>query len=780
MFSKKLLNNIISHSLLNASAMAKPFIIIYGFFCSMCYFLRVFPLFLLLNSSFVLATAVNDVNYIGSKTCATCHQQEFTDWQGSHHDQAMMHANKETVLGDFNNSRFEYNGITTTFFEKDDEFWVNTDDENGELRDFKIGYTFGVNPLQQYLIGFDDGRYQALGIAWDSRSKEEGGQRWFHLYPQEQVDHKDVLHWTRYANNWNSRCAECHSTNLKKNYQQSTDSYQTTWSEVNVACESCHGPGVDHLDWTKTADPKNLSKGLIRDVGSAGEWQRLPGMATATVASDHGALNDRQINNCASCHSRRASIHDPSNGPSFTEELLDTHMLAFLESPLYHSDGQILDEVYVYGSFIQSKMHQRGVVCSNCHNPHSLELKAEGNQLCAQCHNPTQFDTPKHHHHQAAAGAQCVDCHMPETTYMVVDPRRDHSLRIPRPDLSKKLGVPNACNQCHEDKSVDWSLEKFDQWYPGRSDQPHYGVLFYAGQQGAAQALPQLAALANDAAQTVMVRASALQMLGQYQHQYGINTAITLLESPDSLIRLAALRVLNSMTLQQRMTTLWPMLEDPVLAVRIEAARLLAGVGLRGSMRAALSPDRQQQLDRAIKEYIESVKSNADAPSGQLQLGVLYQALGRADEAKAAYEHALVLEPDFIPAMLNLADWYRAQGQDQRALPQLQKALRVLPDNIDANYAIGLLYIRLKNLGLATESLQKAASLAPDISHYSYVYAVALFESGKREWAITSLKQTLNRHPGNPDILSALASYLNAMGRSEDAKRYADQLLERQ
>ena len=135
----------------------------------MCYFLRVFPLFLLLNSSFVLATAVNDVNYIGSKTCATCHQQEFTDWQGSHHDQAMMHANKETVLGDFNNSRFEYNGITTTFFEKDDEFWVNTDDENGELRDFKIGYTFGVNPLQQYLIGFDDGRFQALGIAWDSR-----------------------------------------------------------------------------------------------------------------------------------------------------------------------------------------------------------------------------------------------------------------------------------------------------------------------------------------------------------------------------------------------------------------------------------------------------------------------------------------------------------------------------------------------------------------------------------------------------------------------------------
>ncbi|MEH6558589.1 MAG: tetratricopeptide repeat protein [Oceanicoccus sp.] len=747
----------------------------------MLYSLRTAPFLLLLMSSFVLATAVDDPDYVGSKTCATCHQQQFSDWQGSHHDQAMMHVSKEAVLGDFNGSRFEYNGITTTFFKRGEEFWVNTDDENGKLQDFKIDYTFGITPLQQYLIGFDDGRFQALGIAWDSRSKEEGGQRWFHLYPQEQVDHKDVLHWTRYSNNWNSRCAECHSTNLKRNYQQATDSYQTTWSEVNVACESCHGPGVDHLNWAKTADLEIESKGLIRDVGSAADWQRLPGMATATMSSNHSALSDRQINNCGSCHSRRGTIHDPSSGQLFTEELLDTHMVSFIESPLYHSDGQIQDEVYVYGSFIQSKMHQRGVVCSNCHNPHSLKLKADGNQLCAQCHNPTQFDTEKHHHHPAESdGAQCINCHMPETTYMVVDPRRDHSLRVPRPDLSKRLGVPNACNQCHDDKSVEWSLELFKQWYPGRSEQPHYGALFYAGQQGSAQALPQLAALANDAAQTVMVRASALQMLGQYQHQYGINTAVALLDSPDPLIRLAALRVLDGMSLQQRMTTLWPVLDDPVRAVRIEATRLLAGVGLRGSMRAALSPDRQQQLDRAVEEYIEAASANADAPSGQLQLGVLYLAQGQTAKAKAAYEHALVLEPDFIPAMLNLADWYRAQGQDQQALPELQRALQVLPDNIDANYAIGLLYIRLKNLDLANQYLQKSASLAPGISHYSYVYAVSLFENGKEDWAITTLKQTLNRHPGNPDVLSALASYLNAIGRTDQAKKYADQLPQRQ
>lgn len=738
---------------------------------------RVVLLILLAQSSFSVAEKLANSHFVGVEACIGCHQQQYQDWRGSHHDQAMMHAGPDSVLGDFNDSLFHYNGITTRFFMKGDEFWVNTDGPDGKLTDYKIDYTFGVTPLQQYLVAFDDGRLQTLSIAWDSRPVVQGGQRWFHLYPDEKIDHKDVLHWTRYAFNWNSRCAECHSTNVQKNYQQSTDSYQTTWSEINVACESCHGPGANHLRWAKNQQVSSVNKGLMRDISAAESWQRLSGKATAEMIKRHGESDNRQIDQCGTCHSRRGVIDVPADDKPLSNVLLDTHMLSLIESPLYHVDGQILDEVYVYGSFVQSKMHQQGVVCSDCHNPHSLKLKAEGNQVCGQCHNPTQFNSPEHHHHQSGSeGAQCANCHMPETTYMVVDPRRDHSLKIPRPDLSMQLGVPNACNQCHLDKTVEWGLEQFEKWYPGRTEQPSYAYLFMAGQQAVAQALPQLAALADDPAQPAIIRASALQLLGNYPNQYALNTAIVQLESTDPEVRLAALRVMAGSNLQQRMTHLWPLLRDPVKAVRLEATRLLAGVGLPGTMKAALDNKRQALLDAALEETIDSLTHNADSPSGQLQLGALYQALGHTEKTREAYLHALKIEPHFTPAMLNLADWYRSQGQDQQALPLLLQAVDLVPDSVGANYATGLLYIRLGDLNVASQYLKTAAGLAPSVARYSYVYAVALYENGKRDWAITTLKQTLKRHPGNVDILSALASYLNAMGRADEARSYAEQL----
>ena len=334
---------------------------------------------------------LNNPEFIGSAQCGSCHQQQYQDWQGSHHDQAMMEANSQSVLGDFNQASFSFNGITSTFFKKGDEFWVNTDGPDGILQDYKIAYTFGITPLQQYLIAFDNGRYQALSIAWDSRSKAEGGQRWFHLYP-DVSDHKDTLHWTRQLQNWNSHCAECHSTQLQKNYDQVSNSYQTTWFEMDVACEACHGAGGQHVAWVNSKDKnKPDNKGLLTDIRSHGHWQRLPAQATANKLGATPSHSDQQINSCASCHARRSTIDTVDNKDFQGKELLDTHIPLLIEQPFYHIDGQILDEVYVYGSFIQSKMHQQGVVCTDCHNPHSLKLKAPDNQLCAQCHNPSVF-----------------------------------------------------------------------------------------------------------------------------------------------------------------------------------------------------------------------------------------------------------------------------------------------------------------------------------------------------------------------------------------------------
>jgi hypothetical protein len=202
-----------------------------------------------------LVKSSTSVSYVGASVCKQCHQSEFQAWQGSHHQLSMQEANEQIVLGDFNNAKFNYNGIKSTFFKRDGKFMVRTDGADGQLTDYPISYTFGVTPLQQYLIEFPNGRYQALSIAWDSRPKSEGGQHWFHLYPNEKVDHNDQLHWTKRYQNWNIECAECHSTNLKKGYDVVTDSYKTTLGKFKqttklfhrIFCNATFGVALNHF-----------------------------------------------------------------------------------------------------------------------------------------------------------------------------------------------------------------------------------------------------------------------------------------------------------------------------------------------------------------------------------------------------------------------------------------------------------------------------------------------------------------------------------------------------
>lgn len=396
----------------------------------------VFNICLIFLLFFVTGTFAND--YVGSESCKSCHLQQFNQWQGSHHQLAMQHANEKTVLADFNNTSFVYFDTTSRFFKKHGRYFVNTEGPDGKLADYEIKYVFGIEPLQQYLIEFPDGHIQSLTIAWDTVKK-----RWFHLYPDEQIKPGDPLHWTRVYQNWNMMCGECHTTNYKKNYDSDKKTYKTQWSEINVGCEACHGPGSKHVAWAnkKSNELKNYGFDFSYKTASA----------------------DQQIAACAPCHSRRTSL---STSFQPHQPLLDNFLPSHLRPGLYYPDGQILDEVYVYGSFLQGSMYQAGVRCSDCHNVHTAKLKLTGNKVCTQCHNPNgdsrfktlikkDYDNKSHHFHKTnSMGAQCVECHAPERNYMVVDPRRDHSFRIPRPDLSIKYDTPNACNKCHTNKDA--------------------------------------------------------------------------------------------------------------------------------------------------------------------------------------------------------------------------------------------------------------------------------------------------------------------------------------
>jgi len=716
---------------------------------------------------------IQEPGYAGSQVCADCHEAAYGTWRGSHHDLAMAEASEETVLGDFADASVTAHGVTSSFFRRDGGWYVRTDGPDGALQDYRIDYTFGWYPLQQYLVEMPEGRFQCLGLAWDSRPQEQGGQRWFHLYPNEEgMDHRHPLHWTGREQNWNYQCAECHSTALSKGYDLRTDSFATTWAEIDVACEACHGPGERHVEQAKAVAADGPSawdadKGLAVNLADrdGGAWSIDP--ATGVPARSVARRDHTQIELCARCHSRRGQIHARYE---HGRPLGDSHRLSLLEERLYHPDGQILDEVYVYGSFIQSKMYRAGVTCTDCHDAHSLRLKLDGDRVCAQCHTVERYAAPAHHHHPPdTAGASCIGCHMPQRLYMVNDERADHSMRVPRPDLTQKLGVPNACNQCHQDKPLQWALDAVVQWYGvGERSPPHFGEALYAGRTGAADAGTRLIDLAVDGGQPGIARATALELLRAYPAPGHLLALPKLLGDDDPLVRGAAVRYLEVTDAQSLYKLGWPLLADPVRAVRLEAARTLAPL-----IRFGLPEAERTHLDAALDAYQSAQSVNAERPESHLNIGLIGQAQGKLAMAQRAYRTALRLDPRFVPAYVNLADLYRAMGSDGEAEEMLRVGLEAVPESADLHHALGLRYIRGKQLGDAVQALGRAAELAPENPRYAYAHALALKESGGIDQALSVLAAAYERHPANREILVALVTVHRDTGDLAKAKSYA-------
>lgn len=710
---------------------------------------------------------IDTPEFVGSQACATCHVQQFQDWQGSQHAQAMQHATADTVLGDFADTAFTYAGVESRFYRRAGGFFVHTDGPDGQLAEFEIKYTFGLEPLQQYLVEFPDGRLQALSIAWDSRPAQAGGQRWFHLYPDEKVGYRDELHWTRPAQNWNFMCADCHSTNLRKGYDTEADRFSSSWSEISVGCEACHGPGSNHLGWARQGG-NNSQKGLtlVLDERRGAGWRLELDKLTARRSQPRS--EEREIDVCAQCHARRSQL---AEGYHAGKPLLDHYQPALLEPPLYHVDGQQRDEVFVWGSFLQSKMHAQGVICSDCHQPHTQKLRAEGNALCAQCHVPSHFDTPAHHFHPAqSAGAQCVNCHMPETTYMVIDPRRDHSLRIPRPDLSVSLGTPNACSTCHAEQGAEWAAEQIRLRYP----QPATGYqgfaeAFAAAEQGRPGAVEAVAELLADPSLPALVRASAsgrLSLAGSPQNWQALRAG---LEDTSPLVRQESIAALEAAPAQLRAAWLPALLDDRLRSVRSAAASHLLDVELPAQHQAAFA--------RALEEYQAQLELNADRAEARSAMALLRLRQGRLEEAEQQLQAAMRLDAFYTPAYLNLADLRRAQGRDADAEQLLRQALMQRPEDALLHYALGLALVRQRQGAAALESLQQAHGLQPDDARIAYAYALAL-EPGYAERALSVLALALQRNPFDQNLLWAAASYSLKHRQPAAARAYAERLLE--
>ena len=667
----------------------------------------------------------------------------------------MAVARPETVLGDFDDARFEHFAERYRFEREGDGYRVEVDGESHE-----IAFTFGFDPLQQYLVAAPRGRLQVLGAAWDARPAAQGGQRWFHLHPDEPVPRSDVLHWEGLAGRWNSQCAECHSTHLLRGYQPAQDAYATRWSDLDVACEACHGPGSRHVAWAEDGASEAADRGLAVDLTGGAHWAFVAGEA---IARRTGEPSAREIGTCAPCHSRRSRLVEaPEPGRPF----LDGYRPALLEPGLYFADGQIEGEVYVWGSFLQSRMFAAGVVCSDCHEPHGLRIPAP-DAACAKCHRPEVFAVPTHHHHAPdSPGASCVACHMPARTYMGVDVRHDHGFRVPRPELSEAIGAPNTCTGCHGGRSAGWAAEALAGWNGPRSPGPSDpAVVLNAGRHRLPGAGAALARLGQDSQRPAIVRASALALLGAQLDPTTAPAVHRSLVARDGLVRLAAVAAAGALPARERFEAVAPRLADPLRAVRVDAAHVALTVP--AELRRP-----EPRLAPALAEYRAAQVATADHPESQVNLGDLELRLGHPAAARRAYERAVAFAPQFVPAYVERADLERRMGDEPAAERVLRAGLAAVPDSADLHHALGLLEVRAGRHAEAREELARAHALAPNDARYAYVYGIALHSAGDEEAALRVLEEAHRAHPGDAAVLRALVALHRDRGEIEAALRY--------
>lgn len=731
---------------------------------------------------------LSGAEYVGASKCVQCHADEVKKYAGSHHDLAMDRATPETVLGDFSGVELTHLGVTSRMYREGEKFMVSTEGPDGTQQAFEVKYVFGVEPLQQYMVEFGGDqshgennlpRVQVLRVSWDTQKKT-----WFHLDPPDVVDRlapDDDLHWTGIAQRWNNMCAECHSTNYQKGFDVKTQTYHSTFSEIDVSCEACHGPASKHVELAGKWFPG---------------WNRQRGYALANLKRSA----EDQIQACAPCHSRRNVV---AAGFKAGDNFYDYYADQLLTQGVYYPDGQVLDEDYIHGSFIQSKMYHKGIRCSDCHDPHTARLKHDGNQVCTSCHQHPQakYDTVAHHFHKPGSeGAQCVNCHMPPTTYMAVDARHDHSLRIPRPDLSLQIDTPNACTGCHlkpenvaEEKRPrlalyqDWMLaarngdeevraeieranrwcdEACDKWYGERRRRDeHFGLAIAAGQKRQTIAVDLLTRLLEKRSGEVpaIARATALQTLSEVDAAKAGELAAEAIKDDHPLVRAAATDALVGHPITGQATNLLAdALDDPRRLVRTSAARNLM----------QFPPDQQPassgpRLRQVVLEWIDGLKNDADRAGAHLTLAVMAEQEGRAQAAIEHYRDAIRVEPGVTGPRTNLAALLERN---------LTSHATVAGSAEDADSPIVQEISQLRKAEL--QLLARDVKLLPQAAAIQYRYGLGLYVDGQKELALEHLLKAAEIEPSNYEFVQAVTLLLKALERWDEATKWAHRLVE--
>lgn len=696
-----------------------------------------------------------------SSDCMSCHASETHDWEQSDHAMAMARPSNNTVLGDFANQKAELYSQLALFFQENGQYKATiSDTDTNKSETFTVKYTFGHYPLQQYLVETTPGTFQVLPFAWDARPKEQGGQRWYHNYSNEKISANDRLHWRQPLQNWNGMCADCHSDELERNYDASTNSFDTQYTGINVGCVSCHGVMDSHLTQIQ-AGGSNAKEN--KTAPEEGNWTLVDEAKTAIWQGPE--RNNEFMQTCYACHSLRAPLSD---GFTANKHFLDQFSPSLIRPPLYYPDGQIKEEVYVYGSFLQSKMYDKGVNCLDCHNAHTMKLKIQGNGLCLQCHKASEFDTPQHHKHPLfTEGAQCVNCHMPDQIYMGVDNRRDHSFKIPSPAMSEKFNTPNACIDCHEGESNTWATEAIEKWYgeaPAISTTRQNLTRLRHGQTITLEAHLNIV---NDTNIDVINRASALELLRQSTQSLSGNQLRPFVLHSEDLIRLAAARLGNLIDPRERVRVLSSLLEDRRKSVRAAAAQHLVGL--------PIAKQNIKVYTKAFNELLSANENSAWRGEGRVNQGNIEAQSNNMIGAEIAFKGSVDIDPYFPVGYMNLADLYRAKQREDLVAKVLGDGLKNVPDSADVAYSYGLHLVRLKQIGKAIDYFKQAMQLNQANEQLAYTYILALDGNGQTELAIKELKGLINNYSTKASLIE-LGQYLTRKTNNREDFTWFSQL----
>ena len=704
--------------------------------------------------------------YAGSVSCKGCHEEEYAQWQKSNHGMAERLVDTPLDRRAFDPYRsFRHGAQSTEVRWTNGAAQVTTVGLSGAPETHSITRVIGHDPLRQFLVPFPGGRLQTLEASYDPHSNQ-----WFNVYGNEDRSPGEWGHWTGGGMNWNNMCAGCHNTRLRRNYDEQTDTYRTTMAETSVGCESCHGPMKAHNEWQKQS-------------GKTGRPDPTIVKLTAAQALD----------NCGFCHARRTDLTgDFKPGDRFS----DHFALALVDhTDRYYADGQVRDENYEYGSFLGSKMHERGVRCLDCHSPHTAKTILPGNWLCLRCHNGSVTNAPivnpvAHSHHRVygfdrngvatntdlatyqpetiqETGGECVNCHMPQTTYMQRHRRHDHGFTIPDPLLTKQFGIPNACNRCHQDKDPDWAMKHCEEWYGSKMDRPT---------RNRAEAIAHVQRgdpATRDGLLTQISReksgywhATLVGLIEPWAGEPEV-TALLLreLEHTNALVRAAAARALEPALLNRDVAdALQKRLDDDTRNVRMAAA---------WTLRNTVDPQ-----SRAGRELTHFLDLNADQPLGQMQKGMYYFSRNDPRSALRYFQKAVAGDKYSPPFHHQLAVTLSALNRPQQAVQVLTEACRLFPRDAESHYQFGLALNEVGDLQRAAEQLAKAAELDPRHARAWYNLGLAQNALGQTESALESLLRGESVQPEDARIPYARATILARTGRTAEAKAAASRALE--